>query len=276
MSRQRFAAMRAQPMGGLRDTIGRLVPRRGHRRARTDRASFAHRATPFRRPPGGWARGRGGRVVDPRGARRRPPMPHHGAKAAFPRHQAGRRHADAGQPAGHRLLRPRGLPHRSRLPDNRARQGGGEPGRHRLLRPPRTEVGQGIDTAIGMLIAEEMDLPLEKVKVPLSDSGHELGFNMFTGGSTPSTPCTGPSAPRRGWRGVRCCRRRPGISATPATSSRPGRVRSRPRTADPCPTGSWPRRQPSRRRRPSRSSSKPNRPSPSSGNQPGGSTPWTS
>ena len=48
---------------------------------------------------------------------------------------------------------------------------------------PRTEVGQGIDTAIGMLIAEEMDLPLEKVKVPLSDSRPELGFNMFTGGS---------------------------------------------------------------------------------------------
>ncbi len=48
---------------------------------------------------------------------------------------------------------------------------------------PRTEVGQGIDTAIAMLIAEEMDLPLEKVKVPLSDSRPELGFNMFTGGS---------------------------------------------------------------------------------------------
>jgi isoquinoline 1-oxidoreductase beta subunit len=48
---------------------------------------------------------------------------------------------------------------------------------------PRTEVGQGIDTAIGMLIAEEMDLPLEKVKVTLSDARPELMFNMFTGGS---------------------------------------------------------------------------------------------
>lgn len=48
---------------------------------------------------------------------------------------------------------------------------------------PRTEVGQGITTAIGMLIAEEMDLPLEKVKVPLSDARPELMFNMFTGGS---------------------------------------------------------------------------------------------
>jgi isoquinoline 1-oxidoreductase beta subunit len=48
---------------------------------------------------------------------------------------------------------------------------------------PRCEVGQGITTAIGMLIAEEMDLPLEKVKVTLSDARPELMFNMFTGGS---------------------------------------------------------------------------------------------
>ena len=48
---------------------------------------------------------------------------------------------------------------------------------------PRSEVGQGITTAIGMLIAEEMDLPLERVKVTLSDAKPELMFNMFTGGS---------------------------------------------------------------------------------------------
>ncbi len=48
---------------------------------------------------------------------------------------------------------------------------------------PRSEVGQGITTAIAMLIAEEMDLPLDKVKVPLSDAKPELMFNMFTGGS---------------------------------------------------------------------------------------------
>jgi isoquinoline 1-oxidoreductase beta subunit len=48
---------------------------------------------------------------------------------------------------------------------------------------PRAEVGQGITTAIGMLIAEEMDLPLEQVKVTLSDAKPELMFNMFTGGS---------------------------------------------------------------------------------------------
>ena len=48
---------------------------------------------------------------------------------------------------------------------------------------PRTEVGQGITTAIAMLIAEEMDLPVEKVSVPLSDARPELVFNQFTGGS---------------------------------------------------------------------------------------------
>lgn len=48
---------------------------------------------------------------------------------------------------------------------------------------PRAEVGQGITTSIAMLIAEEMDLPLEKVKVTLSDARPELMFNQFTGGS---------------------------------------------------------------------------------------------
>ncbi|RAY12682.1 xanthine dehydrogenase family protein molybdopterin-binding subunit [Actinomadura craniellae] len=49
---------------------------------------------------------------------------------------------------------------------------------------PRAEVGQGITTAIAMLIAEELDLPLDKVKVTLSDARPELLFNQFTGGST--------------------------------------------------------------------------------------------
>ncbi|MFV2171559.1 molybdopterin cofactor-binding domain-containing protein [Actinomadura sp. LOL_016] len=49
---------------------------------------------------------------------------------------------------------------------------------------PRAEVGQGITTTVAMLIAEEMDLPLEKVRVTLSDARAELLFNQFTGGST--------------------------------------------------------------------------------------------
>ncbi|GAA2363822.1 molybdopterin-dependent oxidoreductase [Saccharopolyspora halophila] len=48
---------------------------------------------------------------------------------------------------------------------------------------PRTEVGQGITTAAAMLIAEEMDLPVEKVHVSLADARPELVFNQLTGGS---------------------------------------------------------------------------------------------
>lgn len=48
---------------------------------------------------------------------------------------------------------------------------------------PRAEVGQGITTAVGMLIAEEMDMPLDKVVVTLADARPELLMNQLTGGS---------------------------------------------------------------------------------------------
>ena len=48
---------------------------------------------------------------------------------------------------------------------------------------PRAEVGQGITTAIAMLIAEELDLPLGKVDMSLADARPELVFNQLTGGS---------------------------------------------------------------------------------------------
>jgi isoquinoline 1-oxidoreductase subunit beta len=48
---------------------------------------------------------------------------------------------------------------------------------------PRAEVGQGLTTAVAMLIAEELDLPLEKVDVTLADARPELLFNQLTGGS---------------------------------------------------------------------------------------------
>ncbi|GAA5112991.1 molybdopterin cofactor-binding domain-containing protein [Haloechinothrix salitolerans] len=48
----------------------------------------------------------------------------------------------------------------------------------------RTEVGQGVQTAIAMLIAEEMDVPLEKVRVTHADARPELVWNQLTGGST--------------------------------------------------------------------------------------------
>ncbi|PYC87623.1 isoquinoline 1-oxidoreductase [Streptomyces tateyamensis] len=48
---------------------------------------------------------------------------------------------------------------------------------------PRAEVGQGITTSTAMIIAEELDLPLDKVHVSLADARPELLFNQLTGGS---------------------------------------------------------------------------------------------
>src|SRR3954465_6140246 len=48
---------------------------------------------------------------------------------------------------------------------------------------PRAEVGQGITTAIAMTIADEMALPIEKVKVTLADARPERVWNQLTGGS---------------------------------------------------------------------------------------------
>jgi isoquinoline 1-oxidoreductase beta subunit len=48
---------------------------------------------------------------------------------------------------------------------------------------PRTEVGQGITTALGMLVAEELDLPLSAVDIRLDDARSELLFNQLTGSS---------------------------------------------------------------------------------------------
>ncbi len=48
---------------------------------------------------------------------------------------------------------------------------------------PRAEVGQGITTSTSMLIAEELDLPMDKITVTLADARPELLFNQLTGGS---------------------------------------------------------------------------------------------
>ncbi|MCG5217336.1 molybdopterin cofactor-binding domain-containing protein [Streptosporangium soli] len=48
---------------------------------------------------------------------------------------------------------------------------------------PRAEVGQGITTAVAMLVAEELDLPLRKVRVELAAARPELVLNQLTGGS---------------------------------------------------------------------------------------------
>ncbi|MCP2252757.1 isoquinoline 1-oxidoreductase, beta subunit [Prauserella aidingensis] len=48
---------------------------------------------------------------------------------------------------------------------------------------PRAEVGQGVTTSTAMLIAEELGVPIERVRVTLADARPELVFNQLTGGS---------------------------------------------------------------------------------------------
>ena len=48
---------------------------------------------------------------------------------------------------------------------------------------PRCETGQGITTSTAMMIAEELDLPVDKVHVTLADARPELLFNQVTYGS---------------------------------------------------------------------------------------------
>lgn len=48
---------------------------------------------------------------------------------------------------------------------------------------PREEVGQGITTAVAMLLADELGLPLAKVHVTVANARPELLFNQLTGGS---------------------------------------------------------------------------------------------
>ena len=48
---------------------------------------------------------------------------------------------------------------------------------------PRTEVGQGIVTSTAMILAEELDLPFDKVVVSLAPARPELLLNQLTGGS---------------------------------------------------------------------------------------------
>lgn len=47
----------------------------------------------------------------------------------------------------------------------------------------RTEVGQGLTTSVAMIIAEELDLPVDRVHITLRDGSPSLLFNQITGGS---------------------------------------------------------------------------------------------
>jgi isoquinoline 1-oxidoreductase beta subunit len=48
---------------------------------------------------------------------------------------------------------------------------------------PRAEVGQGLTTAVAMIIADEMDVPIESVHITLSDARSDYLWNQLTGGS---------------------------------------------------------------------------------------------
>jgi isoquinoline 1-oxidoreductase beta subunit len=52
------------------------------------------------------------------------------------------------------------------------------------FRLPRAELGQGLTTAVAMLVAEELDTPLPTVRVRLDDARPELLFGQFTSNSS--------------------------------------------------------------------------------------------
>ena len=53
-----------------------------------------------------------------------------------------------------------------------------------VFRMPRAEVGQGITTALAMVVADEIDARLVDVDVPLEDARQDLGTAQSTGGSS--------------------------------------------------------------------------------------------
>jgi isoquinoline 1-oxidoreductase beta subunit len=57
---------------------------------------------------------------------------------------------------------------------------------------PRMEVGQGLTTAVAMVAAEELGVPLERIVMPLAPARPELLFNQITGGSNSIRSLYGP------------------------------------------------------------------------------------
>lgn len=60
-----------------------------------------------------------------------------------------------------------------------------------VVRLPRVEVGQGVTTAVAMMIAEELDARLVDVDIPLADA--RAKGNQFTGGSNSVSSLYGPA-----------------------------------------------------------------------------------
>ena len=88
--------------------------------------------------------------------------------------------------AGRRALRPRGPADRRRRPDLALITVTMNPDGTASFALPRMEVGQGITTSTAMIIAEELDLPVERVRVTLAPARPELVMNQLTGGSNTS------------------------------------------------------------------------------------------
>ena len=53
-----------------------------------------------------------------------------------------------------------------------------------VFRVPRAEVGQGITTALAIVVADEIDARLDDVDVPLEEARQDLGTAQSTGGSS--------------------------------------------------------------------------------------------
>lgn len=60
-----------------------------------------------------------------------------------------------------------------------------------VVRLPRVEVGQGVTTAVAMMIAEELDARLTDVSIPLAEA--RTRGNQFTGGSNSVSSLYGPA-----------------------------------------------------------------------------------
>lgn len=60
-----------------------------------------------------------------------------------------------------------------------------------VVRLPRVEVGQGVTTAVAMMIAEELDARLADVDIPLADA--RTRGNQYTGGSSSVSSLYGPA-----------------------------------------------------------------------------------
>ena len=60
-----------------------------------------------------------------------------------------------------------------------------------VVRLPRVEVGQGVTTAVAMMIAEELDARLADVDIPLADA--RTKGSQFTGGSSSVSSLYGPA-----------------------------------------------------------------------------------